>query len=112
MIVIHTDGSGKTGNYAYVIPEKNTVKIFQKKGLTNNEAEYMAVIMALRENKDNNIQMQSDSQLVVNQLNRDYKIKEDRLRKLAEQVWELCEGRNVVFIWIPREKNKAGKILG
>ena len=109
---IFTDGSGKTGKYVYVIPEKKIVRLFQRKGMTNNEAEYSAVIMALKENKDNNIRIQSDSQLIVNQLNKNYKIKEDRLRKLAEKVWELCEGRNVTFVWLPREKNKAGYILG
>ena len=111
-MLIFTDGSGKTGKYVYVIPEKKIVRLFQKRGLTNNEAEYNAVIMALKENKDNDIRIQSDSQLIVNQLNKNYKIKEPRLRKLAEKVWELCKGRNVHFYWIRRESNKAGFILG
>lgn len=110
MTDIFVDGSGKTGRYAYV--KDNKVKIFQKKGITNNEAEYLAVISALKENKDRNISIYSDSQLIVNQLNKRYAIKEDRLRKLAQKVWELCEGRNITFIWIEREKNLAGKILG
>jgi ribonuclease HI len=111
---IFTDGSGKTGKYIYVIdePGQRKVKILQKKGITNNEAEFLAVIQALKDNKENKIEIFSDSELMVNQINQNYAIKEDRLRKLAEEVWKLCEGRDVIFTWIPREKNKAGKILG
>ncbi len=112
MTDIYSDGSGKTGKYAYVIPEKKIVKIFQKKRTTNNEAEYFGVIEALKQNKEKDISIYSDSQLIVNQLNKNYKIKEPRLKALAEQVWKLCENRNVKFTWIPREKNKAGYILG
>ena len=110
--VIYTDGSGKTGKYIYVIPAKKIVKIFRNHGLTNNEAEYSGIIAALSQIKDKNIAIFSDSQLIVNQLNKSYKIKEPRLKVLAQQVWKLCEGRNVAFNWVPREKNKAGKILG
>lgn len=111
---IYTDGSGKTGKYAYVAEGlmKKKVKIFEKKGVTNNEAEYLAIIQALEDNKEKEICIHSDSQLVVNQLNQKFAIKENRLRELAEKVWKLCEGRSVTFNWTPREKNKAGKVLG
>ena len=39
-------------------------------------------------------------------------IKEDRLRLLAQEVWNLSSNLSVKFIWIPRQNNKAGKILG
>jgi len=111
---IYTDGSGKTGKYCYVAEglSKKKVKIFQKPGITNNESEYFAIIAALKENPDKDICMHSDSQLVVRQLNHEYAIKEDRLRALAQEVWKLAEGRNITFSWVPREKNKAGKVLG
>lgn len=111
---IFTDGSGKTGRYAYVVdePGKRRVKIFHKDGITSNEAEFLAVIQALKENPGGDIEIFSDSELMVNQLNQTYAIKEDRLRKLAEEVWKLCEERNVSFAWVPRGKNKAGKVLG
>lgn len=112
MTEIFTDGSGKTGKYAYVVEETGKVKIQKKIGITNNEAEYMAVIDALKDNKDKEIRIYSDSELVVNQLNKKYAIKEDRLRVLAQKVWELCEGRDVTFKWLPRSQNKAGKVLG
>ncbi len=109
---IYSDGSGKTGKYIYAIPSKKIVKIFQKRGLTNNEAEYSGVIAALTQNKEKTITIISDSQLIVNQLNKEYKIKEPRLKVLAEKVWKLCEGRDVKFKWVPRERNIAGRILG
>lgn len=112
MLEIFTDGSGKTGQYIYVVPTKKIVKILKKRGLTNNESEYYGVIEALKNNKEKEILLFSDSQLVVNQLNGRYKIKEPRLKVLAEQVWKLCEGREIEFKWIPREKNIAGKVLG
>lgn len=111
---IFTDGSGKTGRYAYVVddPEKRRVKIFRKEGLTNNEAEYMAVTQALKENPGEDVEIFSDSELIVKQLNHENAIKEERMRRLAEEVWKLCEGRKVSFTWVPREANKAGKVLG
>lgn len=111
---IFTDGSGKSGRFAYVVdePGKKRVKIFRKFGITNNEAEFLAVIGALKENPKEDIEIFSDSELMVKQLNQEYAIKEERLRKLAEEVWKLCEGREVKFNWVPREKNKAGKVLG
>ncbi len=108
---VYTDGSGD-GRYIYVIPGKKIVKIFQKRGLTNNEAEYFGIIEALKQNKDKNICIYSDSKLVINQVNKKWKVKEPHLKPLVDQVRKLCEERNITFTWIPREKNKAGYILG
>ncbi len=112
MLRIYTDGSGKTGKYIYVVEDTNEVEIFQKKGITNNVAEYLAVIEALKAFPKEDIEVISDSQLIVNQLQMKYAIKDDDLRKLAEEVWNLSKGRTVSFVNVPREKNKAGKILG
>jgi ribonuclease HI len=109
---IFTDGSGKTGKYCFLVDETNEVKFFEKQGITNNQAEYLAVIAALKAHKEDNITIYSDSELIVNQLNHEYAIKEDRLRELAQQVWNLMRGRNVTFVHVPRSKNKAGKVLG
>ena len=78
----------------------------------NSKSEYLAIIEALKSNVDDDICIYSDSKLVVNQLNHDYAIKEDRLRLLAQEVWNLSSNLSVKFIWIPRQNNKAGKILG
>lgn len=53
----------------------------------------------------------SDNEVVVKQLTRQYHIKEERLRKLANQVWQMTEKLEVKFEWISRKKNIAGKML-
>lgn len=53
----------------------------------------------------------SDNETVIRQLQREYHIGNDRLRKLAMQVWKVCENLQVRFQWIPRAENIAGKML-
>jgi len=108
---IYTDGSGKTGKYCFFVDQTHELRLFQKDGITNNESEYLAIIQTLKIIDNKNISIYSDSQLIVNQLNKKWKIKEKRLKILAEQVWSLSRDRNINFVWIPREQNIAGKIL-
>ena len=70
---------------------------------TNNEAEYNAIIMALEENKENDIEIISDSQLVINQIKGEYKINKPHLKKLYDKVIELIAGRNIKFFHLMRE---------
>jgi len=78
---------------------------------TNNQAEYQAVIGALSwvlENlKDVEIKCFLDSELIVEQLNQRYKIKNEGLKPLFWQVRDLILklGGRVQFIYIPRDKN-------
>jgi ribonuclease HI len=110
---IYTDGGEE--KYCFVVPEKNIVKIFENKGFTNNETEYLAVIEALNfveENSD--VLIFSDSKLVVNQIKMEWHIKEKRLKELFKKVIEIIDKKKLKFdiMWVPRERNKAGKILG
>lgn len=111
---IYTDASDKKGKCVYVVdnPFKEKTKVIDIGKVSNNEGEYLAIIYALKENSDKNIAIYSDSQLVINQLNHKFAIKADRLRELAQEVWKLSENRSVTFTWIPRNENKAGKVLG
>jgi ribonuclease HI len=84
-------------------------------GISNNEAEYLAIITALNNviNKDNQIVILSDSQLVVNQINHKYGINNENLRRLATQVWVLEKKFDKFELhWLRRSENKAGKMLG
>lgn len=84
-------------------------------GISNNEAEYLAIITALNNviNKDNQIVILSDSQLVVNQINHKYGINNEKLRRLATQVWVLEKKFDKFELhWLRRSENKAGKMLG
>ena len=53
----------------------------------------------------------SDNEVVVRQLSRQYHIGNDRLRKLAQQVWQMCQNIDVKFEWVPRAQNIAGRML-
>ncbi|GAH64776.1 unnamed protein product, partial [marine sediment metagenome] len=52
-----------------------------------------------------------DNEVVVRQLSRQYHIANDRLRKLAQRVWQMTKNVEVKFEWIPRAENLAGKML-
>jgi ribonuclease HI len=88
---------------------------------TNNEAEYEAVILALEKLKElftleelNNfeIDFHLDSELVCKQINREYKIKDDKLSKLFLKVYNLkIDLLNIKFKHIRRENNKEADKL-
>lgn len=87
---------------------------------TNNEAEYTALLHVLEWIKDyskdhllNNVVFHLDSKLVVEQINRNWKIKEPRMRLLAEKCWQVigeirCE---TSFVHVRREFNKDADLL-
>lgn len=86
-----------------------------REGISNNEAEYLAIITALNNvaNKDSQIVLLSDSQLVVNQITHKYGINNENLRRLATQIWVLEKKFDKFEIrWLRRSENKAGKMLG
>lgn len=88
---------------------------------TNNEAEYLALIFALKKIKllfgkekieNLPIKIKSDSELLVKQMNGQYKIKEPSLQKLFIEAWNLKIGfKNLKFYLIPREENKRADKL-
>jgi len=127
-VLIFTDG-GARGNpgpaavgFIVIDKEKNLViKKFSKLiGVaTNNVAEYLAVVEALKYLKSfpakeiENVDLYSDSQLVVKQLNGFYKIKNAKLRSLIIEVRRLEQevGGNVFYHQISREKNQEADDL-
>ncbi len=60
------------------------------------------------------IEILSDSRLAVNQLNGNWRIKDEDLKKLFDKIQEIIKSRNlkVTFTWISRKYNLAGKYLG
>jgi len=81
---------------------------------TNNIAEYSAVIKALEtvhRMGEMEAHVKCDSQLVVRQLNGDYKVRDIELRDLKRKVDALCHGIKVHFEHIPREHNSEADSL-
>jgi ribonuclease HI len=84
---------------------------------TNNVAEYTALIKALQWLLENNlesskVEIKSDSQLVVNQLTGDYKVKAKRIISLYKQVLLLkSKFKDIQIKWVPRERNSEADRL-
>lgn len=124
-VIIYTDG-GARGNpgpagSAFVIQEHGkTVSAFGKylgDGLTNNWAEYQALIMAIEEAKrlgfqSLRIEVRMDSELIVKQMQGLYKVKDANMKILHAKVRELLlEFQHVSFKHIPRAENAEADAL-
>lgn len=124
-VLIHCDG-GSRGNpgfgaAAFVAKNAQGAICFEqgeKLGkVTNNFAEYKAVLLALewleKINPKDNVQFILDSQLVVNQLNGIFKIKDKNLIEMAGKI-KNREKRLAIKISyknVPREENKIADTL-
>lgn len=115
-ISVYVDGSGGSdGGFGFFVKETGESFYEKKSEITNNQAEYLAIISALKKfvDTDNEITIFSDSKNTVNQLNHEYAINNEKLRDLARESW-LIIGKfsNLSIVWIPRKENLAGKMLG
>jgi len=124
-LLINTDGGargnpGPAGIGIVIKYEDKKSKKYEVKEIseyigeaTNNQAEYRAVIKALEWVKDNifdtdiQIEFFLDSQLVVEQLNQRYKLKNEGLKPLFSQIRDLIMalGGRVTFQYVPRAQN-------
>jgi len=115
-ISIYVDGSGgENSGYGYFVKETGESFYEKKPNLTNNQAEYMAIITALKKfvNLDDEIIIFSDSKNTISQLNHDFAINSEQLRILAQEAWSIIgKFPNLTLTWIPRKENLAGKMLG
>ena len=129
-IVIYTDGGsrGNPGKAAIGVVFCNEKgEVIKKFGeylgdnLTNNEAEYQAVIFALKKFKSvfgksiakvSEVEVRSDSELLVNQMSGKYKIENENIQKFFIEIWNLMiDFQGVKFKAIPREKNKEADAM-
>jgi len=131
LITIYCDGGsrgnpGPAGIGVVIIGIRNKelgIKEYSKflGNTTNNEAEYQSVIFALKKIKHliggekaekAKIEVRMDSELVVNQLNGKYKIKEKSLIPFFIEIWNLkIDFGDIKFKYIPREENKKADWL-
>jgi len=88
---------------------------------TNNEAEYLALIFALKKAKalfgkekieSLPIDLKSDSELLIRQMKGEYKIKTPAIQNLFLEAWNLkIEFKNLKFYSVSREENKRADKL-
>ena len=115
-ISVYVDGSGgSNGGFGFFVKETGESFYEKKSEITNNQAEYLAIISALTKfvDTDDEITIYSDSKNTVNQLNHEFAINNDQLRSLAREAWSLiAKFSNLKLRWVPRSENLAGKMLG
>lgn len=116
VVTIYVDGAGGiSSGYGYYVRETGESEYVDKPDLTNNQAEYSAVLAALERfaGSAGPVDILSDSQVVVRQINHEYAINDPTLRDMAREVWRLLPSHgNVRVQWIPRRENLAGRMLG
>jgi ribonuclease HI len=93
---------------------------------TNNEAEYLALLLALKlilQIKEQQLKNDAseacelvfnmDSLLVVQQMSKNWKIKEKRMQNLADQCWDVLKKINwpVEFVHVKRDLNQQADWL-
>lgn len=128
--VIYTDG-GAVGNpgpaaagAVFCNEKEEVIKRYSKflgENLTNNEAEYKAAIFGLKKfkalfgkklAKRAEIELRSDSKLLVNQITGKWKIKEPKIQPLFLKLWNLIlDFGEIKFKLISREENKKADHL-
>ena len=120
--ILFCDGASRgnpgPGSYGYVIFQSDTVVAEGKAKLgnvTNNFAEYQALISGLAHCQKlgaDAVVVKSDSQLLVRQLNGQYKVRSPQIRPLFDQAKKLVDDFNrIEILHIPREENSHADAL-
>ena len=120
--VLYIDGSSLgnpgPGGSGYVITDLSGK--FVKEGskhlsnVTNNQAEYHALILGLREAMKlgiKDIDIVTDSELLARQLNGLYRVKSPNISGLFRRAKKLLEEFNWSVRWVKREENKRADQL-
>lgn len=121
--IIHTDGGarGNPGPAAIGATVKNNEtgelhEISEYIGeTTNNQAEYRALVAALEKAHElgaQDVECYLDSELVVKQMRREYRVKDQGLASLFMRAWNTAVlFHSISFTHIPRSANKAADAL-
>ncbi|MFM6971088.1 MAG: bifunctional RNase H/acid phosphatase [Rhodoluna sp.] len=123
-LIIEADGGsrgnpGPAGSGAVVINAATgevLIEIAKFIGIaTNNVAEYLALKAGLEAaiglNPTAKITVRMDSKLVIEQMSGGWKIKHPDMIQLGSEVQKLAAGRQITWIWIPREENSRADAL-
>ncbi len=120
-IIVYTDG-GSRGNpgpaaFGVVIKYNGEKKEYGEfiGRATNNQAEYQGVVFGLKKvkqligkekSKEARVEVRSDSELLVKQLNGEYKVMDENIQKVWIEIWNLkIDFKEVIFKHVYREDN-------
>ncbi len=124
-VYVYVDGLAEprnpgTGTYGFLIYD-GAEKLAEGEGLagrdvTNNYAEYTALVEALKKLKEmgvtRDIVVRSDSQLLVGQMAKGWKVKGGGYLSKLKEARDLIGGFGpVAFEWVPRERNAEADLL-
>lgn len=126
-IQIFTDGAsrgnpGPSGAGIYIFDKTSGKKILEKKFYlgkkTNNQAEYLALAIAafylkknFKESSKYSFHFFADSELLVRQMTKKYKIKNETIGKIKLLIDSLLKNMECNFKHVLREKNKIADKL-
>jgi ribonuclease HI len=103
---------GAGAGIVFVSPTQESITLSYniKFETTNNVAEYEALVMGLRDDKDMGIEeliVFGDAELIVHQIKKLYQAKQPRLRTYINEVWYLVDNFFFSFniSFVPREEN-------
>jgi ribonuclease HI len=118
---------GGVASFGYVIVSDGTELSFgtgvvgEGPGMTNNVAEYTGLIEGMKAvsktvRPGDTLEIRSDSQLVVRQMNGVYRVRSERLRPLYQKAQKQqnaleARGIRVRIQWVPREQNERADYL-
>ena len=124
-VTVYVDGLAQpanpgVGTYGFVIYDGGK-KVAEGSGLagrevTSNYAEYTALAEALKKltsmGVEGDVLVRSDSQLLVGQLSKGWKIKGGMYVEKLKEVKDLMkEFGSIQFEWVPREQNQEADLL-
>ena len=118
---------GGVASFGYVLILDGSELSFGKgvvgegEGMTNNVAEYSGLIEGMKAiskivKAGDTLEIRSDSQLAVRQMNGEYRVRSERIRPLFEKARELKKkleekSIQVRIKWVPREQNERADYL-
>jgi ribonuclease HI len=80
------------------------------RGMTNNVAEYEGLKAAAQwlidEGIDEKVVIKGDSELVIKQMKGQYRVSSATSKKYVPEIRKMLEGRDISFLWVPREENE------
>jgi ribonuclease HI len=127
MITIHFDGlcypknPGGVAAYGYLAHQDGKLihqgfrAVGEGKGMTNNVAEYEGLMAAAQwivdEEINEKIVIKGDSELVIKQMNGQYRVNSATSKKYVPEIKKLLLGKDVSLMWVPREENEEADKL-